>query len=121
MKIRHVFVTVNSILWEVFIGSECILHQLTSATFVGTFHGSLYCSLKKESLAEVIVVRIPAMMVLVFIATDMDEEASPITKTGDSRGSLKTDQHTYKHWKLQKQPENIVTYIQTLETPEEIW
>lgn len=48
--------------------------------------------LKNESLAEVMAVKIPAMMVLVFTATDMDDEASPITKTGDSKGSLQKEQ-----------------------------
>lgn len=55
---------------------------------VGILFGFLCVSLKNESLVEVMVVKILAMMVLVFIVIDMDDEVFFIIKIGDFKGSF---------------------------------
>ena len=72
------------------IQSHFYLHEknLTCSTVSGMYLASSFSLLKKTRRAEHNADSKLAMMVLVRMATFIDEDLSPITTTGDSNGSL---------------------------------
>ena len=68
-----------------------ILLPLTSFTFLGINGGKTFFLSKKTKSAFAILAKRLAIMLLVFIATSIDPDLSPMTTTGDSRFTLKRE------------------------------